>query len=92
MTSFTKIRKARTYHRCTEGGWAHDTTIRPGELYAVATLPPGGEFGYEGWLQLKICSACINPNDLIQAFRADKQGRALVQAIHDRKATRDHHN
>ena len=55
--TIVKIRKARKSYRC-PAVWAHDPTIRPGELYARVKLTPGMGCG---WREETIHVDCLDP-------------------------------
>lgn len=56
-TSIRQIRKARKTYRC-PAVWAHDPTIRPGELYARVKLTPGMGCG---WREETFHVDCLDP-------------------------------
>lgn len=57
--SIVQIRKARKDYPCQCSPWAHDTTIRRGELYARVKLTPG--MG-RGWRELTLHIECVEPS------------------------------
>lgn len=56
--SIVRIRKALKEYRC-PAVWAHDPTIRRGELYARVKLTPG--MG-RGWHELTLHIECVDPS------------------------------
>ena len=51
------VRRARRDREC-DGDWAHDRTIRAGELYTYSKLPPG-VLGNVGWWAMSLCVECL---------------------------------
>lgn len=60
MAALVTARRSRRYRWCREpwGQWAHDTQIRPGDLYAQLSLPPHGDIGNTTWWHDVACRAC----------------------------------
>ncbi|WP_028183478.1 hypothetical protein [Salinispora arenicola] len=57
MPEIRTVHTARTAHDCQAEPC--EATIRPGEQYLVAALPPGDEHaGNEHWGRLRICEPC----------------------------------
>lgn len=60
MSRFVKVRKARKTYVCANyGTYAHDATIRRGDLYARISQPPGYLEGKsDPWVYTILCHHC----------------------------------
>jgi hypothetical protein len=82
---FGRVRRSRKTRWC-ENTYAHKRRISPGDLYEVVSVTPkDGDIGAGKWYQFPVCSACARPTAILEYFTRDKQGIALVAAIHQRK-------
>ncbi|WNM67294.1 hypothetical protein SEA_WYBORN_51 [Arthrobacter phage Wyborn] len=80
------IRRSRKQRYCEED-FAHKRVIEPGQLYGRVSVSPRDALQTRDvWCSYPICFSCVSPAARLKHYCEDKIGRALVAAIHERKA------
>ncbi|MGW3888908.1 hypothetical protein ACWD69_09475 [Micromonospora chokoriensis] len=62
MAEIRTVRTARKTHRCQNESRACHRTIRPGDRYVLASLPPHSDIGNDRWWNLRSCAGCVQAN------------------------------